>query len=215
MNSKHRTAQPIYRCFIEGCNQRLPNSDSLRSHQQQHRYTSNTYHVAHQAFNHTSLVLRKYLHEEDGIQGFDFITSPDGIQEVGKIINSEVVQKNAITFSISLAINFVTYDIDGGISKQITPCFSSKPSYINNVSRYNTKQILLSSVLEITKRNDDFIDKGSGWTLQSFKWLDLHITQVNDLRGGCSDRMIDPFKNIPLYKAGLLNISNDDNMCLL
>ena len=141
-------------------------------------------------------MLRKHLQEEDGIQGFDFITSLNGIQEVKQIINSEVVEKNALSFSISVTINFVKYDIDGGISKRVSPCFSSKPHYINNVSSYNTRKILLSSALEITKRYDDFIDKGSGWALESFKWFDLHITQVNDLRGGCSDKVIDPIKNI-------------------
>ena len=161
------------------------------------------------------MVLRKHLQEEDGIQGFDFITSLNGIQEVKQIINSEVVEKNALSFSISVTINFVKYDIDGGISKRVSPCFSSKPHYINNVSSYNTRKILLSSALEITKRYDDFIDKGSGWALESFKWFDLHITQVNDLRGGCSDKVVDPVKTLSSRKAGLLNISNDDNMCLL
>jgi len=160
-------------------------------------------------------VLRKQFHEDDGIQGFDFITSPKGIKEVQKIINSQVVQKHALSFSIAVAINFIKYDIDGGISKRVSPCFSSKTHYINNVSSYNTRKILLSSALEITKRYDDFIDKGSGWALESFKWFDLHISQVNDLRGGCSDKLIDPIKDISSRKAGLLNINNDDNMCLL
>ena len=200
---------------MEDCYRRFNNSISLSTHQKQHEYTSTVFHVAHQAFNYTSLVLRKQFHEDEGIQGFDFITSPSGIKEVQKIINSQVVEKHALTLSIAVTINFMKYDIDGGISKRVSPCFSSRPYYINNVSSYNTKQILLSSALEITKRFDDFIDKGSGWTLESFKWFDLHITQVNDLRGGCSDKVIDPIKDISSRKAGLLNISNDDNMCLL
>jgi len=52
---------------------------------------------------------------------------------------------------------------------------------VNNVSNYCVREIILSSVFDIQRRYDDFVDKGSGWTLQNFKWFDLHTTQINEL----------------------------------
>ena len=58
---------------------------------------------------------------------------------------------------------------------------------MNNVCTYSKREILLTLVLDIQRRYDDFVDKGSGWSFESFKYLDLHITQTNDLRGGCDN----------------------------
>ena len=86
---------------------------------------------------------------------------------------------------------------------------------MNNVSTYSTREILMTFVLDIQRRYDDFVDKGSGWSLESYKYLDLHITQVNDLRGGCDNTIINNVKNVTSRRAGLLNINNKDNKCLL
>ena len=70
-------------------------------------------------------------------------------------------------------------------------------------------------MFNIQHRFDDFVEKGSGWALKSFKYLDLHITQVNDLRGGCLDFVINTFKSLTSRKAGPINIVNNDRRCLL
>ena len=75
---------------------------------------------------------------------------------------------------------------------------------------YSLKEILLPSVFNIQHRFDDFVEKGRGWALESFKYLDLHITQVNDLRGGGPDFMINPFKSLTSRRAGVINIANND-----
>ena len=93
--------------------------------------------------------------------------------------------------------------------------FLSKPNCVNNVSNYCVREIILSSVFDIQRRYDDFVDKGSGWTLQNFKWFDLHITQINDLRGGCNSTFINNMRNVTSRRGGLLSINNKDNRCLL
>ena len=127
-NSHHRTASPVFRCFVEGCLQRFRSSGALRLHQREHLYTSNIFYVNSQAFNKTTFVLRKDLHE-DGLQDFDFIFSPEAIEEVKRIINCEIVKKNALIFSIAVSINFVKYGLDGEINGRATPCFF----YLNHV----------------------------------------------------------------------------------
>jgi hypothetical protein len=166
------------------------------------------------AFNRTTLVLRKDLLEE-GLHDFDFVCSPEGIEEIRRIINSEVVKKKALTFSTAVTINFVKYGLDGEITEKASPCFLSKPHYVNNVSNYNIKEILQGSVLEVQRRYDDFVSSGSGWTLQSFKWFDLHISQTNDLRGGCNNIFLKDTTNVTSRRGGLLSINNKDNQCLL
>ena len=105
--------------------------------------------------------------------------------------------------------------MDGEITERASPCFLSKPNYVNNVSNYCVREIILSSVFDIQRRYDDFVDKGSGWTLQNFKWFDLHITQINDLRGGCNSTFINNMRNVTSRRGGLLSINNKDNRCLL
>ena len=122
ISSKHKTATPIFRCLVEGCSKRFNKTSTLNEHQKSHIFNSDTFYLQSQAFNNTTLVLRKEL-EETGVQDFDFITSEDGVDELRSIINSEVVKKNALTFSIALTINFIKYGIDGDISAKASPCF--------------------------------------------------------------------------------------------
>ena len=89
--------------------------------------------------------------------------------------------------------------------------FLSKLNYRNNVSNYSIREILLSSVFDIQRRYDDFVDKGSGWALQSIKWFDLHIIQINDLRGGCNITFINSMRNVTSRRGGLLGINNKDS----
>ena len=83
------------------------------------------------------------------------------------------------------------------------------------MSQIPVREIILSSVFDIQRRYDYFVDKGSGWTLQNFKWFDLHITQINDLRGGCNSTFINNMRNVTSRRGGLLSINNKDNRCLL
>ena len=72
-------------------------------------YTSSILYVNTQAFKKTTGVLRKYLHE-DARHDFDFISPTDEIEEVKRIINCEVIKKNALIFPIAVTINFANMD---------------------------------------------------------------------------------------------------------
>ena len=172
------------------------------------------FYVKAQAFNNTTLVLRNDLTGQ-GLQDFDFLLSDDLIEEVRKILCSEVVKKDVLTFCIALSVEFVKFETDGEIMATASPCFLSSLNYLNNVSNFNVSEIIHSSVTQIQKRYDDFVDKGSGWTLQGLKFYDLHITQTNDLRGGCDKLVTGDLKKIVSRKAGLLSIHNKDRRCLL
>ena len=214
IRSNHNTASPIYRCFLSNCSKRFKSNPGLKEHQRSHIYTSNIFYVKSQAFNNTTLVLRKDL-LEGGLENFDFITSVEAIDEVWKILNSEVVKKHALTFSIALTINFIKYGTDGEVMAKVSPCFLSKINYLNNVSSFNVGELLQSCVLQIQKRYDDFLDKGSGWCIERLKHYDLYITQTIDLRGGCSRVVINELEEVVSRRSGLISINNNDNKCLL
>ena len=120
-NTKHRTATPILRCYVEDCLRRFKTSATLKIHQKEHLWASNAFYLKSHAFNGTTLVLRRDLLEQ-GLHDFDFISSTDGIEEIKRIINSEVVKKNALSFSTAVTINFVKYGVDGEITERDSPC---------------------------------------------------------------------------------------------
>ena len=160
------------------------------------------------------MVLRKNLHGET-VQDFDFLVSQNTVNEISRILNSEIVLKHSLKFSLVLTINFIKYDIDGEVNAKSSPCFTSQSIFLNNVSTFNTANIIAESVGEIQKRYDDFVGKGSGWSVQGLKFCDLHITKTNDLRGGCEYSTFGNFNEIISRRAGLLSINNKDKRCLL
>lgn len=81
-----------YRCFSENCTKRFNSGYALREHQITHFYISNEFHLTNHAFQGTTLILRKELQSED-LDGLDFICLPASINEIRKIITSEVSKK--------------------------------------------------------------------------------------------------------------------------
>ena len=75
--------------------------------------------VKSQAFNNTTLVLRKDLLNQ-GVENFDFITCDETVNEVRKFFNSEVVKKHALAFSIALTISFIKHGTDGEVIGQLS-----------------------------------------------------------------------------------------------
>ena len=204
-----------YRCFIENCGKRFKSRENLIDHQKSHIYNTSIFYVKSQAFHGTTFILRKDLPEE-GISDFNFVTSDECVNEVKKIVGSELVKKYSIIFSIAVTINFIKVDTDGGVELRVSPCFCSSQKYINSVSTYCIKRVLHELALDLKKRFDDFVERGSGWTMESFVYLDLHISQINDLRGACGDKIGNPVRQkLISRRAGLINIQNKDNQCLL
>ena len=117
------------------------------------------------------MVLRKNLNGET-VQDFDFLVTQDTVNEISRILSSEIVLKQCLKFSLVLTINFIKYDIDGEVNAKSSPCFTSQPIFLNNVSTFNTANIIANSIGDIQKRYDDFVGKGSGWNVQGLKFCD-------------------------------------------
>ena len=201
--------------MLEECSARFKDAISLKEHQNSHIHISDIFYIKTQAFNNSTLVYRKDLIGQS-LENFDFVTSEDCVIEVRRILRSEVVKKHSLIFTIAVTINFIKFDIDGEIKAKCSPCFLSESNYLNNVSEFNVYDLIQSSIFQIQRRYDDFVEKGSGWTIEGMKFFDLHITQTFDIRGGCGSSLFSiDLKEIVSRRAGLLVINNNDSKCLL
>ena len=160
VNNKHTPSGSIYRCFAENCGKNFRVKLSFDRHQQTHHYVSDQFQLMTQAFQGTTLILRKKL-ENQGIYDLDFILYHETELEVSKILNSEVCKKNAIIFKLAAVLNFFKTDLNGE-DTIVQPCFCSSNIYLNNVTDFRTEDILKSSLSTIKVRFDDFVSKGSG-----------------------------------------------------
>ena len=133
MHTKHIMASPVYRCFLEKCLRRFDNAEQFNRHTKTHIYNSDVFHVQSQAFNKTTMVLRKNLNGET-VQDFDFLVTQDTVNEISRILSSEIVLIHSLKFSLVLTINFIKYDIDGEVNAKSSPFFTSQPFFLNNVS---------------------------------------------------------------------------------
>lgn len=64
---------------------------------------------------------------------------------------------------------------------------------------------------KLINESDDFISKGSGWSLEEVRFLELRINKYQPLRGL---RYIDLPENIK-SKQAIINVKNKDNKCFM
>lgn len=98
IKATHTQGSPVFKCFLEGCFRRFKSINSFAHHQQTHIYNSEMFYVKAQAFNNTTLGLRNDLTGQ-GLRNFDFLLHDDFIEEVRKILCSEVVEKQPMVVS--------------------------------------------------------------------------------------------------------------------
>ena len=156
----HKPSSGIYRCFAEKCRKNFRRKASFVQHQLTHHYISEEFHLMTQAFQGTTLILRRNLRDQ-GIYGLDFLLEPQTISEISKILNSEVSKKNSIVFKLAAVLNFFKTDLNGD-DTTVQPVFCSNNIYLNSVTEFVTEDILKASLPTIKERFDDFVSKGSG-----------------------------------------------------
>ena len=81
----HTMASPIFKCFLGGCFRRFNYINEFKEHQNSYIYNSNIFYTQTQAFNRTTLVLRRNLTGE-ALENFEFLTSEHTIEEVKRIL---------------------------------------------------------------------------------------------------------------------------------
>lgn len=193
-----------YKCIL--CGDSFYTVNELSDHKKTHNFQSETFKIVKQAFNGAT---RTYRLCSD-TANLDETFSDEICDEIVKISQSEVVSKKRAYFGLSIHPIFLKFTEDGEIESKITVVFSSYRKEINISHTSNVlRELFYSCYKEIEKRLEDFSENGSGWTLSEIDCIDLNYTSLNSIRGGC------PFNLKLKHKRGLLNIKNDDDLCLL
>lgn len=89
--------------------------------------------------------------------------------------------------------------------------------FCSNAERILSSVMIYSKIdkafRKILESIDSFVRNGSGWTIKKIEFIDLHLGNYRELRGGCTHAVQLPIrlKN----KKSLLNICCHDNKCFL
>ena len=118
------------------------------------------------------------------------------------------VKRHSFKYGISLQVKLQKYKVETNQHIDITPWFSSQTK-TNNLE-YETS--LSECAKEILQFYDNFIECGSGWTLQEVLGLDLKVYMYNPIGGGCSTHVLP--QHI-LNKKACLSIKCSDNKCFI
>lgn len=96
--------------------------------------------------------------------------------------------------------------------------FESKSFYFcSNAERILSSLVIYAKIdkafRKILESIDSFVRNGSGWTIKQIEFIDIHLGNYRELRGGCAHAVKLPIrlKN----KKSLLNILCHDNKCFL
>ena len=202
----HNGASPTFECGI--CNSNFESSQSLSHHRkQEHIFNSGIFKKYKTAFQGSITLFRQDLN----VNNFDEVFSSDNMWEMKKIIQDKLVNFDGVSFFLSTMVTFKRIGIDGGITQYISPTFSSSRKKYYRTTFESISFYLKEMREKILLRQEDFQLNGSGWTMDSVDFLDLGITKINALKGGC---YIPEYEN-DINTRGLLNIRNIDDKCIL
>ena len=109
---------------------------------------------------------------------------------------------NAVLLWCSLVVN-----MEKGDGSEITPRFNPLHQYVFREQDIDSE--IVATFAQLMKREEDFQERGSGWTVQSVERLEVHMSPYVPLRGGC-------YKPLPaelVRKKAITNIKSDGNEC--
>lgn len=113
-----------------------------------------------------------------------------------------------IRFIICLGINFFKYDYDDNRKEQF---FYFSSFCERSLSNLDIENKVTDAYNKIISSVEAFIRFGSGWIIDSIKFIDLHIGDYNPINGGC---FIDLPKCLKV-KNCIINIKNCDDKCFI
>jgi hypothetical protein len=97
-------------------------------------------------------------------------------------------------------VNFNIDNGEGDRNSNIQICLRSPARLITNDTEIH--RCMLQNRTYIQDRIDDFLENGSGWTLDGINMTDLEIGNCASLNGACNQLSIDFLKSLKLIKKG-------------
>lgn len=116
-----------------------------------------------------------------------------------------------IKFQLSIKVGLVKYNSTTNSYFNAYPFFTS--TLVNVYNKYNITAKIQDSNRLILKSFDNFINLGSGWTLDKIIRLDIRVFKFKPLRGG--NGVKNQLPKILKNKRAIINIPCKDNKCFL
>lgn len=117
-------------------------------------------------------------------------------------------QKSRFRFVLSLCVTFEKLgENEPTINKFY---FSSKTERV--LSKFEIKDKIKTSFNKVLKGIEEFINNGSGWSVKTVNFIELHIGKYHSLRGGCQSVCL---PKILKNKKCLLSVKCNGNECFL
>lgn len=128
-------------------------------------------------------------------------------RKIKEILNTSLVLR--IRLLVCMNILFVK---NGGEINEVKQNFYFCSKCERILSFYQIDEIISNCFRKIFDSIEQFMKNGSGWIIQKIEYLDIHIGNYREIRGGCrSISLPSTLKN----KKCLINIQCEDNLCFL
>jgi len=133
-----------------------------------------------------------------------FLTNRDNIKELVIFLLNQL---SSLKIQFCLKVKFIR-DVGGHITEQYA-YFTSVSRPLSNIKFFS--QLFFKSISDIDTNIQEYMDKGSGWVVDSIEKLEVRVGKYNPLYGSCNVKL--PQKL--LKKQAVINIQNKDEKCFL
>jgi DNA polymerase type B, organellar and viral len=201
----HGGAAVVYDCPL--CGHVYDNVRDLRLHIAAHA-PDTEYKIVNNRYDDALTVYRKrYLPPQPSLEhtlGQDF-------DQLERILSSEAARKRFAKGQIISTVEFVKTDHQtGAVARRATMHFRSRvfvlTVYQNYISHVN------EAFAKVRGNIDDFVRKGSGWTLEAVYATDLEVNRCRPLAGGCGGTVALEL-SIAAQRRLVQPHADDDHMC--
>lgn len=200
------TVRRIHTCTK--CDTHFFSAADLEKHYPVHVESNLVFRVHKKVFDGASVIFRRKVKASEDDDPLYFFTNDQFIKDLLTLNQNELIIRKRMHLRCTINCVFLKFDLDGDIAEKISFASSSKSRVLTRYqSPIEISQVIRDQMKEMDARIQDFSENGSNWVLSEVNFFDATITTLGGLRGGCG------FK-YPYY-AGLLNIQNKDQYCLL
>jgi len=128
---------------------------------------------------------------------------------ITRLVKHQLDLKHYIKFSIIFQVRYVKYDEMGAVAEH-SDCFLRSTTKTSLLMQKNkTARKVSNQLLDIIMRNEQFINAGSGWTLNQVLQCNVEIGRLH-LAGGCNLSKI----RLPKFKQKhVIDVPSKNNNC--
>jgi len=180
-NRVHTNQNLVHECAL--CGSIFNSAHFLKQHKLEHTPTNSEFTILQSAFKKKCIIYRKTYPEKMETLDKSFYKDKD---EMLTLLKYEVATKKSVKASIIFHAEFIkAVDLAGCINPtSYDICLRTTTSHLCNIEEINI--FLLDARNNAQQRIDDFVENGSGWTLDQIIATDVEIGSCRALNGSCN-----------------------------